>query len=325
MYIQCKHCNHCEKTDKKFFVRLIGAATAGMGYWAWVAYFFAGTGFAMPICIAIMAGGAAMLAYADTIIPWISKRYDCPKCKNSQWIAIDDETAQKVQQLNKEKEQATEEARLAQERAQMLDKENVKYKSEIEALSDELNQRKNELQESIKTLIQMIKANGKHVQENEYDGNKDAYIKRLEDDIDFLMEELENKESTILKLNQNQQEKLAAMTISYIKQERKVIERIQARFNKPYTKITINDRSYKYLARINENELLKFEQKIQELNNGRTDFRDNIYGADVKEMDFNQSGRIYIRKIDNNYNVVCVGNKNTQAKDIEWLKRNYPK
>lgn len=76
---------------------------------------------------------------------------------------------------------------------------------------------------------------------------------------------------------------------------------------------------------MNDDELLKFEQEIKNLNDGQLDFRDNIYGTDVKEVDFAGSGRIYIRKIDNVYSVVCVGNKNTQDKDIDWLKKYYPK
>lgn len=40
MHIQCKNCNYCEKVDKAFFAKLLGAVTASMGYWAWVSFFF---------------------------------------------------------------------------------------------------------------------------------------------------------------------------------------------------------------------------------------------------------------------------------------------
>lgn len=304
MHIQCKNCNYCEKTDKSFFIKLIGGVTAGMGYWAWVAYFFAGTGFAMPICIAIMAGGGAMLAHSDKIIPWISKRYDCPKCKNNQWIAIDDEAAEKM--------------KLTQQKLEQLHAENVKYKSEIKELSDELIQRKNKLQDYIK----------KSIQENFHINNQksydDEYVKKLENDFDFLMEELENKENTILELLKNQED-LEDMTNAYNKQEIKMIEKIKVRFRKLYMKVSISNKSYKRLVRMNDDELLYFEQEIKKINDGQLNFRDNISGTDVKEVDFNKTGRIYIRKIDNCYNVVCVGNKNTQDKDIDWLKKQYSK
>lgn len=58
------------------------------GYWAWVAYFFAGTGFAMPICIAMIAGGAALLMFQNEIVKWLcEKGYKCSKCSNSNWEA----------------------------------------------------------------------------------------------------------------------------------------------------------------------------------------------------------------------------------------------
>lgn len=303
MYIRCKNCDHYEKTDKDFFVKILGGVTAGMGYWAWVAYFFAGTGFAMPICIAIMAGGGAMLAFSDKIIPWISKNYNCPKCNNNEWEAIDDEAAKKI--------------RMAQLRIQELNKENAKYKLEIKNLSDELIQRKNKLQEYIKTHIKVDSDNAKNSE----------YIKRLESDIDFLMEQWENQENKILELIQNHQAKdeLENIASAYTKQEMKVIDKIKMRFSKLYQKVSISDKSYKRLVRMNDDELLKFEQEIKNLNEDKFDFRDNIYGTDVKEIDFNQSGRFYTRKTDNHYNVVLVGNKNTQNRDIDWLKKRYPK
>lgn len=314
MHIQCKKCNHCEKTDLAFFAKIIGGVTAGMGYWAWVAYFFAGTGFAMPICIAIMAGGGAMMAYSDKIIAWISQKYNCPKCDGNQWIAIDDETVKKVRET-------AQKVRMAELKIQLLNQENAKYKSEIRQLSNELTQRKNELQEYIKTTFQ------DNIIVNTKNTHDDEYVKKLENDIDFLMEQWESQESKMLELIQNQQAKdeLESIANAYTKQEMKVIDKIKMRFRKLYQKVGISDKSYKRLARMNDDELLKFEQEIKNLNDGKFDFRDNIYGADVKEIGFNQSGRFYTRKTDNHYNVVLVGNKNTQDKDIEWLKKRYPK
>lgn len=314
MHIQCKNCNHCEKTDMAFFAKIIGGVTAGMGYWAWVAYFFAGTGFAMPICIAIMAGGGAMMAYSDKIIVWISKNYHCPSCKGNQWIAIDDDAAAKLR-LEQEK------SRLAQEKIKQLNAENAKYKSEIKQLSNELDQRKNELQEYIKTTFQEnILVNT----QNTYD---DDYVKKLENDFGFLMEQWENQESKMLELIQSQEVKdeLESIAIAYTKQEIRFVDKIKMRFRKLYQNISIDDKPYKRLARMNDDELLKFEQEIKKINDGQFDFRDNIYGTDVKEVGFGDSGRFYIRKIDNVYGVVCVGNKNTQDKDIDWLKKYYPK
>ena len=89
MRIKCGSCGHTEKTNVKFFVRVIGGAMPIGGYWAWTAYLFAGTGMAMPIVIAIIAGGTAMLAFQDEIVQWIVNRgYECPKCSKVNWKGI---------------------------------------------------------------------------------------------------------------------------------------------------------------------------------------------------------------------------------------------
>lgn len=68
MRIKCRDCGFLEEVDLDLFVKILGGATAGFGFWAWTSFLFAGTGFAMAICIAIITGGAAMLAYKDEII-----------------------------------------------------------------------------------------------------------------------------------------------------------------------------------------------------------------------------------------------------------------
>lgn len=85
MKIKCSKCGHTETVNKQFFLKAIGAGITGAGYWAWVAYLFAGTGFAMPICIAIMAGGVALAAFSNEIVEWASKKFPCPKCGGHEW------------------------------------------------------------------------------------------------------------------------------------------------------------------------------------------------------------------------------------------------
>ena len=91
MKIRCKNCGHEEETNVDFFVKVIGAAMPVGGYWAWTAYLFAGTGFAMGIVIAIIAGGTAILAYKDEIVQWVVDRgYKCEVCGLSDWTAVDE-------------------------------------------------------------------------------------------------------------------------------------------------------------------------------------------------------------------------------------------
>jgi phosphatidylserine/phosphatidylglycerophosphate/cardiolipin synthase-like enzyme len=89
MRIKCLDCGHSEEVTLDLFVKIIGGATAGFGFWAWVSFLFAGTGFAMAICIAIIAGGAAMLAYKNEIIDWlINKGFACKGCGGQKWAAL---------------------------------------------------------------------------------------------------------------------------------------------------------------------------------------------------------------------------------------------
>ncbi|UOS69902.1 hypothetical protein [Helicobacter pylori] len=67
-YLKCKSCRHKEETSLKFFVRVIGAVLPARGVVAWTTYLFVGTGFALPICVAIITGGVAILTFQDEII-----------------------------------------------------------------------------------------------------------------------------------------------------------------------------------------------------------------------------------------------------------------
>lgn len=80
MKLRCSKCGHGETVNKRFFLKVIDAGLTGTGYWVWVAYLFAGTGFAMPICIAIMSGGVASASFSDDIAKWVSSRFACPDC-----------------------------------------------------------------------------------------------------------------------------------------------------------------------------------------------------------------------------------------------------
>ena len=88
MDIICTNCGRRERTDKDFFVNLIGGAMPVGGFWAWTSYLFAGTGFAMAIVLAIIGGGVAMLIFKDEIVEWIvSNDYKCQNCGSVEWKA----------------------------------------------------------------------------------------------------------------------------------------------------------------------------------------------------------------------------------------------
>lgn len=88
-YIQCKKCSYKEVLNKGFFLKVIGGSVTGFGFWAWVSFLFAGTGFALPICIAIVSGGTLLCAYSSEIVEWLSKKYSCPSCRSRNWRVIE--------------------------------------------------------------------------------------------------------------------------------------------------------------------------------------------------------------------------------------------
>jgi phosphatidylserine/phosphatidylglycerophosphate/cardiolipin synthase-like enzyme len=97
MRIKCLDCGHSEEVNLDLFVKIIGGATTGFGFWAWVSFLFAGTGFAMAICIAIIAGGAAMLAYKNEIIDWlVNKGFACKVCGGQKWAALSPEMEKEI-------------------------------------------------------------------------------------------------------------------------------------------------------------------------------------------------------------------------------------
>ena len=88
MKISCRNCGHTEETSLGFFVKVIGGTMPMGGFWAWATYFFAGTGFAMPIVVAMIAGGTAILMFKDEIVQWlINNGYTCSECGCFKWEA----------------------------------------------------------------------------------------------------------------------------------------------------------------------------------------------------------------------------------------------
>lgn len=87
-YVKCKCCGYKEEANKTFFLKVMGVSFVGGGFWAWVSFFFAGTGFAFAICVAIVTGGVALLAFSDQITKWVAERYACPSCKRKDWKLV---------------------------------------------------------------------------------------------------------------------------------------------------------------------------------------------------------------------------------------------
>ena len=105
MKIRCRSCGHSETLNKELIVTLLGGAVAGFGFWAWVSFLFAGTGFAMPLCIALVVGGPALvIKYGDEIVEWLAKQgYECKKCGAKDWMPLSEEANQKLNEKSVQK------------------------------------------------------------------------------------------------------------------------------------------------------------------------------------------------------------------------------
>ena len=69
-------------------VKILGGSMSMFAGYAWVVYLFAGTGFALPICIAIATGGIILAAYSTAIANWLNSNYHCPVCNSNNWDVI---------------------------------------------------------------------------------------------------------------------------------------------------------------------------------------------------------------------------------------------
>ena len=139
------------------------------------------------------------------------------------------------------------------------------------------------------------------------------------------MNELEEKENTIEILLKDKAE-WETLKQSYAQTQNQVSQNLKKRLNACYPSLIFSKRSLKGISRLKEDVLLKLEQKFGQLhhNSDKLLYRDKIQGTDnIIEMDFNQSGRFYIQKEGTSFHIICVGDKNTQAEDLKYIKNHY--
>ncbi|GEM_PF-2573463 len=182
-----------------------------------------------------------------------------------------------------------------------------------------------------KTKIASLEKEAQGLAQNFVSKEKEAYeyVKEQDssfsmEDVEDLLDQLEQKESRIESLLKDQEE-WESLKSSFHSAQDKLVGNLKTRFNACYSSLVFSKASLKRIARLEEAERLKLEQQLGFLqhNPTKTNFRDDIIGTDVKEIGFGTGGRMYIRKEGSKFNVVCVGNKNTQKKDLKQLKSAY--
>lgn len=282
MRIKCLDCGHSEEVNADFFVKIIGGATAGFGFWAWASFLFAGTGFAMVICVAIIGGGAAMLAYKNEIVDWVvNKEYPCAKCGSKKWAAVSPE----------------------------IEKEINARESTIKVLAKEAETLKQNAEAKEKEAFDYIKT-------------KDSSFSM--EDVQEILEQNESQKATILALQKDKAE-WSKLVEPLLAAQEKQVRNLEKTFNACYSSLSFTDAALKRIVKLSENDRLKLEPQFGFLqhNPQSAKFRDDITGTDVKELEFGDGGRFYIRKEGSRFIVVCVGNKNSQSTDLKHIKRAY--
>lgn len=85
MQIKCKQCGHKETINVLFFFRSVGLGMALLpgGVFGLIPWLGMRTGLAMPICTAIVLGGARM--FSSTIVEWANKHAPCSNCGSKNW------------------------------------------------------------------------------------------------------------------------------------------------------------------------------------------------------------------------------------------------
>jgi hypothetical protein len=159
---------------------------------------------------------------------------------------------------------------------------------------------------------------------------------RNEDDLIGEIEALEKKLADNLGLQDIQQKEIQGLKetlAGYEKEQRREDkarlrseEVIRKRFVTLYKNLTVNDRAVEGLADLNEELRLKAEEVIHQLNADPdvVTVKRKVFGKKnretVLEVVFAYKGRLYFRKgPDRRVEVVAVGTKNTQERELEFL------
>jgi predicted nucleic acid-binding Zn-ribbon protein len=105
-------------------------------------------------------------------------------------------------------------------------------------------------------------------------------------------------------------------------------EALKKRFSTLYKNIAVHERAVSGFAELNEELKIKAEEVIHQLNadSSKVTIKRKVFGRKghqtVLEVIFAYKGRLYFRKQkDNRIEVLAIGTKNTQARELEFLSR----
>lgn len=112
------------------------------------------------------------------------------------------------------------------------------------------------------------------------------------------------------------------------KQRTKGFDSVQKRFKTLYKNISVNDRAISGFVDLEDDMKIKGEEIIHKLNEDPefVQIKRKVFGKKsrktVQEVIFAYKGRLYFRKTkDNRIEILTIGTKNTQSKDLEFLDK----
>jgi len=161
---------------------------------------------------------------------------------------------------------------------------------------------------------------------------------RNEEDLIEEIVALEEKLNTNLSLQQNQQklidelknklDDLEKSSTPESKEQRKTINTAKKRFKALYKNTVFHEKAVVGYGKMSDEFKLKCEETIHQLNEDaeKVPIKRKVFGKKnrktVFEVGFGYKGRLYFRYIQNNKaEVLLIGTKNTQRKDLEFLDK----
>jgi TolA-binding protein len=163
--------------------------------------------------------------------------------------------------------------------------------------------------------------------------------KRAERDEDDLIEEIESLEKKLehnIALQDTQQQEISALKEKIATHEKgrqptrkaKPTDNVKKRFRVLYKDLAITDRAVSGYLDLNEELKLKAEEVIHQLNSdaAAVTIKRKVFGGKgnktVLEVIFGYKGRLYFRNTsEQRVEVLAIGTKNTQARELEFLAR----
>lgn len=184
-------------------------------------------------------------------------------------------------------------------RIDKINKERQKLSESLHLIKEELNHEKLKAEQNETDMIEEIVTLEKKIEES-YTQQSTQH-----DEIELLREDFERLEKSKLRS--------------------KTTKTISKRFKILYENIKINNKAIHGYIVLSDEMKIKSEKIIQQLNQDPSviSVKRKVFGKKsrktVFEVIFSYSGRIYFSKIKDKIEVVTIGTKNTQSKDLEFL------